>query len=63
VRDYTSAIQCDEKFIAAYYNRALTKNTLAEYEGAITDYTRAVELGMREPIVFNCRAYAKNKLA
>ena len=44
IADYTKAIEINPRDADAYYNRALAKDDLKDYYGAIADYTKSIEI-------------------
>jgi tetratricopeptide (TPR) repeat protein len=47
---------------AAYFNRALAKTELKDYQGAIKDYTTAIEKDPNPGMAYYNRGLLKNKL-
>jgi tetratricopeptide (TPR) repeat protein len=62
--DCNTAIKVSEKFpsSASYRNRAIVKTLRQEYESALDDASRAVELGPREPTAYACRGRVQSAL-
>jgi len=52
---YSRAIKKDQTFPHPYFNRAVCREHLGEFNEALTDYTQARELFKREDLVDNCR--------
>ena len=42
-----------------YYNRAIAKRNLEDYQGAISDYTMAIEIDPQFALAYNNRGFAK----
>ena len=62
IADFTAAIQLDEKYAKAYFNRGITKNELGDYESAIADYDRAIELNPQYASAYYNRGNANHEL-
>ena len=46
----------------AYYNRGIAKSDLEDYYGAISDYTKAIEINPKDPDSYNNRGYSKHMI-
>ncbi|HTG17921.1 MAG TPA: tetratricopeptide repeat protein, partial [Blastocatellia bacterium] len=44
IKDYTTALEAAPQFVDAYINRAQVRNSQQDFEGAIADYSKAIEL-------------------
>src|SRR6266542_1101227 len=44
---------------AAYFNRGLAKKSIGDDDGAIDDYTRAIEINPRDAAAYNNRGLAR----
>ena len=63
IDNYDMCINLNFKYkSAAYYNRAILKNTLKDYYGAIADYTKAIELEPEYASAYNNRGLSKQNL-
>lgn len=51
VSDYTNAIAKNAKNSSAYYHRAISRNNLKDYYGAITDFSKAIYLNNDDNIL------------
>jgi tetratricopeptide (TPR) repeat protein len=51
INEYTNAITKNIKNSSAYYNRAIARNNLKDYRGAITDFSKAIYLNNDDAIV------------
>ncbi len=45
-----------------YYNRGVNKSDAGDYYGAISDYSKAIEINPRDADAYNNRGFSKNKL-
>ena len=50
IKLFSEAIRLDRFFHEAYYNRAIAKSKLKDYEGAILDYSKAIEQVRNLPV-------------
>ena len=63
--DQSKAIEINSQYADAYYNRALAKENLKDFEGALSDYTKAIEIypkGEDAGDAYHGRGYAKEML-
>ncbi len=44
IRDYSAALESDPNFVDAYINRGQVRQSQRDFEGAIADYSKAIEL-------------------
>ncbi len=58
IEDYTSAIELDSGYAAAWYNRGCSYYEVGLYEESIADLTRAIELSPDSGIYYGQRALA-----
>ena len=47
--DYTEALRLDSGYLQAYYNRGFLRGQLADYSGAIADFTRILQIRPDHP--------------
>ena len=59
-KDYLEAETDD--YTLAYYNRGLAKHNLKDYNGAIADYTKAIELDPNNSLAYTNRGISKDIL-
>lgn len=57
------AIAEDENYIAAYINRGVDKSLLADYAGAITDYSMAIKIDSTNILAYLNRGKNKKRLS
>jgi len=62
IKFFTKAVQIDQYFTDAWYNRALAYSKLKEYSRAIEDYTKAIDLRPHFKMAYNNRGADKNEL-
>jgi tetratricopeptide (TPR) repeat protein len=49
IADYSEAIRLNPEYVQAYYNRGFVRGQLGDYEGAIADFTRVLQLQPDHP--------------
>ena len=59
---FSSAISINPKYAAAYRNRGFSENKIGKDELAISDYNRAMELGLSDAIVYDARGMSESAL-
>lgn len=60
--DYNIAIEIDNKYVDAYFNRALNKTDLGDLQGALLDYRKVIELNPENKDAYSNYAVIKNTL-
>jgi tetratricopeptide (TPR) repeat protein len=60
--DFNYAIKLNSRFVATYYNRALTNYDLMEYEKAIADFNAVLALEPNLPSAYCGRGNAYHKM-
>ncbi len=50
--DYTKAIGLNPEFGEAYYNRGIAKEMLRDPDGAMKDWKKAAELGVKNALEY-----------
>ena len=56
-KDYSKALMIDSKLVAAYLNRAVVREKLDDWEGAMADCSSAIRLNMFSDDAFGLRGY------
>ena len=56
------AIDVDPRYADAYYNRAEAKYVLLDYQGAISDYTKAIEINPQYENAYHFRGFATSMI-
>ena len=59
VEDFTKAIELDNNYSDAYFNRALSYLHLKEFKSAIGDFTKVIALNPKDYQAFSQRGTAK----
>ena len=62
ILEYNNAVNVDQNYRWAYYNRANAKANLHDYRGAIADCNKAIELYPNYEKAFEARGDAKDDL-
>ena len=60
--DFDRAIELDDQFAIAYFNRGTAKHRKGDYEGAIADFNHAIELNPQFAAAYSNRSNTKNKI-
>ena len=58
-RDFSKAIEIDNKFAQAYFNRAMIEYSNKNYEKAVKDYSIYISLNPNDAEAYNNRALAR----
>lgn len=58
--NYNKAIQFDPEYYSAYFNRAFLLESTNEYDKALDDYKKAIELSPKDPNLYG--NYARLKI-
>ena len=56
IENFDKSIEINEKFIDAYFDRAIAKTFLKKFEEAILDYSKVIEISPTEEVAFYNRA-------
>jgi len=62
VADYTKAIELNEGFAEAYFQRGCAKHNIDDYKGAVEDFNTSIKLQPNNEVFYKQRASSKTML-
>jgi tetratricopeptide (TPR) repeat protein len=62
IQDFTDVLRLDPDRAAAFFARGAAYYSVAEFERAANDFSRAIKLGLVDEVVFYLRSLANSEL-